>query len=82
MIFNGTKVNEIYQTSDLSKFKFRKDNRIINHKHVNSLVKSMSTNGWLKGSYVVINENGEIIDGQQMVQQLLLKEILKMVSLL
>lgn len=67
MIFNGTKVNEIYQTNDLSKFKFRKDNRIINHKHVNSLVKSMSTNGWLKGSYVVINENGEIIDGQHRV---------------
>ena len=60
----GKKVNEVYQTKDLTKFKFRNDNRVINQNHVKSLVKSMKERGWLPGSYIVVNHLWEVIDGQ------------------
>jgi len=64
MAHSGKKVNEVYQTKEYSKFKFRNDNRIINQNHVRSLVKNMKENGWEPGSYVVVNALWEIIDGQ------------------
>ena len=67
MIQNGKKVNEVYQTKDYSIFKFRNDNRIINKSHVRNIANNMKVRGWEKGSYVVINKKGEIIDGQHRV---------------
>ena len=67
MIRNGKKVNEVYQTKDYSIFKFRGDNRIINKSHVKNIANNMKVRGWERGSYVVINKKGEIIDGQHRV---------------
>lgn len=60
----GKKVNEVYQTSDYGKFKFRKDNRVINQNHVRNLSRNMKQNGWEPGSYVIVNSKWEVIDGQ------------------
>jgi len=67
MIRNGKKVNEVYQTKDYSIFKFRDDNRVINKSHVKNIANNMKVRGWERGSYVVINKKGEIIDGQHRV---------------
>ena len=67
MIKNAKKVNEVYQTKDYSIFKFREDNRIINKSHVKNIANNMRIRGWERGSYVVINKKGEIIDGQHRV---------------
>ena len=67
MIRNGKKVNEVYQTKDYSIFKFRDDNRVINKSHVKNIANNMRVRGWEKGSYVVINKKGEVIDGQHRV---------------
>jgi hypothetical protein len=67
MIRNGKKVNEVYQTKDYSMFKFRNDNRVINKSHVKNIANNMKVRGWERGSYVVINKKGEIIDGQHRV---------------
>jgi hypothetical protein len=64
MITKEKKVNEVFQTTNYGRFKFRSDNRIVNSGHVNKLVHSMKTNGWVKGSFVVVNEKGDLIDGQ------------------
>lgn len=64
----GKKVNEVYSTKDYNKFKFRGDNRIIKESHVRGLVENMRVRGWEPGSYVVINEKGEVIDGQHRVK--------------
>jgi hypothetical protein len=64
----GKKVNEVYSTKDYSKFKFRGDNRIVKESHVKGLIENMKTRGWEPGSYVVINEKGEVIDGQHRVK--------------
>jgi hypothetical protein len=64
-IKNGVKqVNQIFVTRNYEMFKFRKDNRELRHYHITDLMKSMKERGWIKGSYVVINEKNEIIDGQ------------------
>lgn len=63
----GKRVNEIYSTKDYNKFKFRKDNRTISEAHVRTLSQKMKEKGWIAGSYAVINENGEIIDGQHRI---------------
>jgi hypothetical protein len=63
----GKKVNEVYQTSDYTKFKFRDDNRVINPNHVKNISKNMKSKGWLSGSYVVVNQEWEVIDGQHRV---------------
>jgi hypothetical protein len=67
MIKNGKKVNEVYQTKDYSIFTFRSDNRVINKSHVRNIANNMKVRGWERGSYVVINKKGEIIDGQHRV---------------
>ena len=66
--FNGKKVAEVFETKDYSIFKFRKDNREIKDAHVKVIVKKMKERGWLKTSTVVINQNGEVIDGQHRVK--------------
>ena len=58
------KVNEIFRTKDFGMFKFHDQNRGIIEGHVNRLYQSMLKNGWLHGSYVVIDRNGNVIDGQ------------------
>lgn len=68
MSINGKKVNEVYQTKDYSKFKFREDNRETNHNHVKKLSNSMKERGWITGSYVVVNSKYEVIDGQHRVK--------------
>lgn len=64
----GKKVNDVYSTKDYNKFKFRGDNRIVKDSHVKGLIENMKLRGWEPGSYVVINEKGEIIDGQHRVK--------------
>ena len=64
---HGKKVNDVYETKNYSMFKFRKDNRVINKSHVKNIANNMRINGWEKGSYVVVNKQGEIIDGQHRV---------------
>ena len=67
MISNGKKVNQVFQTKNYGIFKFRNDNRVVNPTHVKKLSEKMKNIGWIPGSYVVINEKGEIIDGQHRV---------------
>jgi len=57
-------VNKVYKTKDYNLFNFRPDNRPIVQSHVKELMDSMSQHGWEKGSYVVVNEKMEVIDGQ------------------
>jgi len=64
---NNKSVNQVFRTKDYSTFKFDKENRTIIPSHVKSLSKSMLTNGWVKGSYVVVNKENAIIDGQHRV---------------
>ena len=64
MVYNGKKINEIYQTKDYTKFKLIKTNRDIKNPKIKKLAKSMSDNGWLPGSYVIVNSKWEVIDGQ------------------
>jgi hypothetical protein len=56
-------VNQIYQTADYSIFEANFMNRDINVAHVNNLYKDMLVNGWLKGSYIIVNLNGKLISG-------------------
>lgn len=60
---NSTKVNQVYRTSDYSIFNRNEMNRDLIPSHVNNLYKSMLVEGWLKGSYIVINKEGFLIDG-------------------
>lgn len=60
-------VNSIYKTTNYSMFKFRNDNRTISQGHVNYLSQKMKEKGWIPGSYAVINEKGEVIDGQHRI---------------
>lgn len=57
-------VNEVYRTKDYKMFRFHEQNRGISEPHVNRLYKSMLVSGWLKGSYIVIDKDGNIMDGQ------------------
>lgn len=57
-------VNQVLRTKDYGMFKFHNQNRGVNNTHVNKLYKSMLVNGWLRGSYLVIDKNGYIMDGQ------------------
>lgn len=63
----GKIVNVVSQSKDYTIFKFRKDNRTVIDSHVKTLIKSMEQKGWITGSYVVVNSNMEIIDGQHRV---------------
>ena len=56
------KINEVYETNDYKQFKFLNNNRDISTKHVNKLIKSMIEKRLI--SPILINESGQIIDGQ------------------
>lgn len=60
---NSTKVNQVFRTSDYSIFNPNNMNRDIIPAHVNGLYKDMLIHGWLKGSYIVVNLKGKLIDG-------------------
>jgi hypothetical protein len=60
-------INQIYQTRDYGFFKITDKNRIIIPSHVKRLSHSMKNNGWVRGSYVVVDKNGNVIDGQHRV---------------
>lgn len=60
---SSQKVNQVYQTTDYSIFKPNFMNRDIIPSHVNNLYKDMLVNGWLKGSYIVVNKNWVLISG-------------------
>jgi len=60
-------MNQVFQTKNYETFKFRDDNRLIRKRHVSKLTNNMLSKGWIKGSYVVINEKGEVIDGQHRI---------------
>lgn len=64
MKHESKKVGEILETSDLSIFKFRVDNRSIKQGALRKIRKRMKDHGWEKGSYVLVNEKFEVIDGQ------------------
>lgn len=61
---HGTKVNEIFETKDYHKFNFIKTNRDIHPTHLKNLIKNMKEKGWLPGSYMVVDRNFFVIDGQ------------------
>lgn len=67
MSTNSKSVNEILQTRDYGFFKFTDKNRIVIPSHVKRLTQSMKDNGWVRGSYVVVDKNGNVIDGQHRV---------------
>ena len=67
-IQNGKRVGEIFETKDYSIFKFREDNRLVNQNHIKKLSNRMKEKGWLPTSRVVINGNGEVIDGQHRIK--------------
>lgn len=46
------------------KFTFRTDNRKIQRQHVNEIKESIQAHGYLSHAPIVLNEEGEIIDGQ------------------
>lgn len=60
-------LNQVLQTKNYETFRFRDDNRMIRKQHVSKLTEKMLSKGWIKGSYVVINEKGEVIDGQHRI---------------
>ena len=68
MVQKQKQVNQVFQTKNYGMFKFREDNRILNKTHITKLTEKMVNVGWISGSYVVINEKGEIIDGQHRVK--------------
>jgi len=67
MSYLGKKVNEVYQTKEYNKFKLIKGNRLIKQPKLRKLEKSMTKEGWVSGSYVIVNSKWEIIDGQHRV---------------
>lgn len=62
------KVNQVFRTSEHSMFKRNQMNRDLIPSHVNNLYKNMLVQGWLKGSYIVINKDGFIIDGHHRLE--------------
>jgi hypothetical protein len=71
----GKETNRVYQTTEYSKFKFRDDNRTINPNHVKNISRKMKSNGWFSGSYVIVNNKFEIIDGQHRVKAAMLANV-------
>tara|TARA_R110002020_G_scaffold274391_1_gene489566 strand:+ start:137 stop:847 length:711 start_codon:yes stop_codon:yes gene_type:complete len=56
------KINEVFETNDYNIFRFISNNRIVSKAHVNKIMESMSKKRLI--SPILINEKGEIIDGQ------------------
>lgn len=65
---NSKEVNQVYQTKDYGIFKTTEKNRSVLPNHVKRLYQSMLLNGWVKGSFVVIDRSGNIIDGQHRIE--------------
>lgn len=57
-------VNQVYQTSNYDQFHINPSNRKVNDLQVRKLEKSLEVHGWEVGSYIVVNQHNEIIDGQ------------------
>lgn len=71
----NTTVNSVYQTNNYGMFKFRKDNRQVIKSHVDQLSRKMKEKGWIPGSYAVINELFEVIDGQHRIKAAILANV-------
>ena len=56
------KINEVYETNDYNMFSLLKNNREVNKSHVKKLSKSMQKIRLI--TPIIINEKGQIIDGQ------------------
>lgn len=61
--------NWIKTTTDYSRFKWLKGNRVINAKKVGELIRSISEHGY-RGVPIVVNNNMEVIDGQHRLMAL------------
>lgn len=57
-------MKNVLQTKEYSKFKFHHLNRKPISAHVERLYKSMMKDGWIPGSYMVVDSDNVIIDGQ------------------
>lgn len=68
-------VNVVYKTTDYDKFNIIEDNRDINPKHVAKLAKAMDERGWEKGSYVVVDRNMNVFEGQHRVSSARIKGV-------
>jgi hypothetical protein len=64
MVNTDKKVNEVFKTTDYSKFKTHPENRGVINGHVKEIIDSLKQKGWVNGSYIVVNGKGEVIDGQ------------------
>jgi hypothetical protein len=58
------RIGEILETSELSIFTFFPENREIDPSKLKSIRKRMIDHGWEKGSYLLVNEKYQVIDGQ------------------
>jgi hypothetical protein len=72
---SNTQVNSIYKTNNYGMFKFRNDNRPVMKSHVEQLSRKMKEKGWIPGSYAVINEMFEVIDGQHRIQAAIIANV-------
>lgn len=63
-IHRKKQVNEVYVTTDYSMFKTKQGNRNLNELHFKRLLSSIQENDLLSANPILINEHGEIIDGQ------------------
>ena len=57
-------INKVFRTKDYSIFNIHKMNREVKRNHVKSLKRSIQNDGWLTGSFVIIDGKGNVIDGQ------------------
>ena len=64
MKVDSNKVGEVLETSDLSKFSFFKENRDVKPSKLKQIRSRMKSHGWEKGSFLLVNEHFQVIDGQ------------------
>lgn len=64
MKVNSKKVGEILETSDLSIFSFLNENRDVEPSKLTQIRKRMRSHGWEKGSFILVNEKFQVLDGQ------------------
>jgi hypothetical protein len=57
-------VNKVFRTKDYSIFNVHRMNRTIIPTHVRTMKRLISENGWERGSYIIIDKKGNVIDGQ------------------
>lgn len=55
---------KIEKTKDYKQFKIMKGNRIVSRAHVKKLIKSIAEHDMLSQNPIIVNTNGEIVDGQ------------------